>query len=478
MIETERTVNADCGLGHSLFDASGATSGSRSGKTRIGEPASGGKNRRVASFVLAAVLVLAAVFPAPGYAAGREAVRAAADRAEAYLRAAVPAPVPGAVGGEWTVIGLARRGAAGAGTAFALYRQALIDELEATGGRLTSTKYSEYSRRILALNAIGSDPSSVGGRNFFPYLSDLSLVAKQGINGPAYALLALDSNGYPDPKPDPVQAGPLATREALLRWILDRELPGGGFALGGTAPDPDVTAIVLQALAPYRNRTDVKSAVQRALDALATLRTGSGGYRSYGEENLESLAQVILALTELGIDPETASPGSVAALLSYQLADGSFSHIKQEPSEWMPTEQALLALTALERFYAGAPSLFRMSDARDYKVRINGSRLFFDQAPVNREGRILVPLRAIFEALGAQVTWDPATSTAIGEWAGHRVELAVGSTRALRDGAVIELDVPATIVNGRTLVPVRFIAESLEADVRWNGDERTVEIRR
>lgn len=110
----------------------------------------------------------------------------------------------------------------------------------------------------------------------------------------------------------------------------------------------------------------------------------------------------------------------------------------------------------------------------DIKVTVDGHELDFDVPPQIIEGRTLVPLREIFEALGSAVQWDAKTKTATGQRGSTVVKLPVGSKEALRNGQKIELDVPATIINGRTLVPARFIAESLGAEVAWDGATRTV----
>jgi hypothetical protein len=108
------------------------------------------------------------------------------------------------------------------------------------------------------------------------------------------------------------------------------------------------------------------------------------------------------------------------------------------------------------------------------KVTLNGTELQFDQPPVLDGGRTLVPMRAIFVALGAEVDWDGDTQTAIGVKGDLTVTLQIGSNILVKNGENITLDVPAKIVGGRTLVPARAIAESFGADVRWDGDAQTV----
>lgn len=113
----------------------------------------------------------------------------------------------------------------------------------------------------------------------------------------------------------------------------------------------------------------------------------------------------------------------------------------------------------------------------EYRVLLDGERLDFDVPPVERSGRLLVPMRAIFEALGAQVGWDGVTSTATATKGGRTVAVTIGSTTAYVDGEPVELDAPAEKMDWRTLVPLRFVATALGARVDYFGSERLCEIR-
>jgi len=109
-------------------------------------------------------------------------------------------------------------------------------------------------------------------------------------------------------------------------------------------------------------------------------------------------------------------------------------------------------------------------------VLVNGVELAFDQPPVIQEGRTLVPLRVIFEALGANVDWDPSTQTVTSVKDDVTISLRIGSNVLVRNDAEIQLDVPAQIVGERTLVPVRAVAEGFGAEVDWDSNTRTVTI--
>ena len=109
-------------------------------------------------------------------------------------------------------------------------------------------------------------------------------------------------------------------------------------------------------------------------------------------------------------------------------------------------------------------------------VKVNGNTVQFDQQPIIENGRTLVPLRAIFEALGADVQWDAPTQTVIATRFGKKIKLTIDSSVMYVDGAENFLDVPAKLVNSRTLVPVRAIGEAFGCNVNWVDSSKTVEI--
>ncbi len=107
-------------------------------------------------------------------------------------------------------------------------------------------------------------------------------------------------------------------------------------------------------------------------------------------------------------------------------------------------------------------------------VILDGQELTFDVPPIIEDGRTLVPLRAVFEAMGAEVSWDQETRTAIGVRGDTTVCLPIGSTEPTINGVVYELDVPGKIVDGRTLAPLRFVGEAFGGEVGWNGATQTI----
>lgn len=122
------------------------------------------------------------------------------------------------------------------------------------------------------------------------------------------------------------------------------------------------------------------------------------------------------------------------------------------------------------------PSSSTSLPSKPITVTLDSKPLTFDQPAVIQNGRTLVPMRGIFEAMGAEVSWDQASKTVTGKKDGRNIQLTAGSSTAYVDGKAVTLDVPPAVIGGRTLVPVRFISEALDASVDWNAGERTVTI--
>ena len=288
----------------------------------------------------------------------------------AYLSKTVSKPQVGSIGGEWAVLALARSGAELPQAYWDNYYAAVEKYVADCGGVLHEKKYTEYSRVILALTAIGADPTDVAGYNLLTPLGDFDKTVWQGINGPVWALIALDSGEYPMPVND--QAKTQATRQMYLEEILSRQLDNGGWNLtdrgGNGQADPDVTGMVLQALSNYQSQAGVKGAVSRALTYLSQTQEADGGYASHSTSNSESVVQVIVALTSLGIDLEDArfvKNGNTLLdnLLGYRQADGSFLHTSAGTGEsLMSCEQGLYGLVAAQRAAQGKSKLYEMDD--------------------------------------------------------------------------------------------------------------------
>ncbi|MFZ5595857.1 MAG: stalk domain-containing protein [Bacillota bacterium] len=136
----------------------------------------------------------------------------------------------------------------------------------------------------------------------------------------------------------------------------------------------------------------------------------------------------------------------------------------------------LLLILAIFCLSLGQAAFAQASQAAAISVIINGNRLTTDAAPYIRDNRVLVPFRALFEALGATVGWDNVNQVVTGTRNGKEIKLTIDSKTAYVDGKAVELDVPATISSGRTFVPLRFVGESLEAEVSWDEAGQIVKI--
>lgn len=118
----------------------------------------------------------------------------------------------------------------------------------------------------------------------------------------------------------------------------------------------------------------------------------------------------------------------------------------------------------------------RYNGGEEISVFVNDERVSFDVAPTIINDRTMVPVRAIFEALGAEVRWDDEIETAIGVLDDTVVKIAIGKSYLVKNGKRIDIDTPAMIISDRTLVPVRAIAESFDCTVDWYDGSQTVEI--
>ena len=280
-------------------------------------------------------------------------------------------PAVGSIGGEWRVIGLARSGR----TVDEAYLAAATEYVKANAdanGRLNANKSTDNARLILALTALGADVTNVDGVNLLSGLNEMAYIEKQGVNGPIWALIALDSNGY-EPEGD-------VTREALIACILNAQLADGGWAYAGEVADADMTAMALTALAGYYDPTvegenAINAAVKKGIECLSELQLAGGGFGAFGPDGelvstSESVSQVIVALTALGVDPDQderfikEGVSALDALVAYGTAEG-FKHLADGEADAMATEQGYYALTAYARYLMNLTRLYDMTDVFD-----------------------------------------------------------------------------------------------------------------
>ena len=324
--------------------------------------------KRKISAVLVVMLVAVMVFAmgTSAFAVSSADFDKKIEKTATYIQKTVTNPTVTSIGGEWTIIGLARSSADIPQSYYDKYYNNVVKKLESTSGVLHTKKYTEYSRAVLALTAIGKDPTNVGDYNLLLPLADFDKTVYQGINGAIFALLAFDSADYEIPK-NP-KAKTQATRQMYVDYILGRQLADGGWALTGTVSDPDVTAMALQALANYQNRSDVKNAITKGLNTLSKMQNSEGGFESYGNASSESIAQAIVALDQLNIsynDSRFVKNGHTLldALMVYSLNDGSFKHtLNGDGNNLMATEQCFYAMVSANRNLKKQNSLYDMTD--------------------------------------------------------------------------------------------------------------------
>lgn len=335
------------------------------------------KNIKRMSSVLLSVLIMLTSSISPAFGAVNDAdLDAAIKDTAAYMYKTVSNHQVGSIGGEWAVLGLARSGYNIPEEYYEKYYATVEAYVKSLKGNLHDKKYTEYSRIIVALSSIGRDARDVGGYNITKALGDYDKTIWQGMNGPIWALIALDSGNYPMPQnPD---AKIQATREMYIQRILECQLSDGGWSLfGGTSAessgdgvsDPDITGMALQALAKYQDKPEVKRATEEALECMSKQQSAQGGFSSWGTPNSESCVQMIVALCELGVpldDSRFVKNGNTMLdnLMTFYLKGQGFLHTANgSGSNQMASEQAFYGLIAAQRARQGKNSLYRMNDS-------------------------------------------------------------------------------------------------------------------
>lgn len=335
--------------------------------------------KRILSFMLVLLLVLS-LTPAAFATVSDSMLNSAVNGTAAYIYSTTPEPKLRDIGGEWAVLGLARSGYSVPEKYYQDYYAAVEKTVKEKNGVLHEKKYTEYSRVIVALSAIGADARNVGGYDLTKPLGDYDKTIWQGLNGPIWALIALDSRNYPVPtNPD---AKTQATRQMYVDRILACQLNDGGWNLaGGTTPDSknqtssaDITGMALQALAKYQDQPAVAKATQEALDCMSKQQADDGSFSYGGVANAESIAQIIVALCELGISPDDSrfvknGVTMLDALMKFRQSNGGFQHTADgSGNNQMTAEQGFYTFVAAQRQRSGKSSLYRMSDAISVKL--------------------------------------------------------------------------------------------------------------
>ena len=275
---------------------------------------------------------------------------------------------------EWTFLSLGRDlGLNDRPVAFDKYLTDNVIALKVSNGIIDSRPATDYDKLVLALTAVGADVTDLSGLNLFDSLASFKEVQNQGINGVIYTLLALDAkqNYAPSKNAD-------YTKQDLIDFILAHQKPNGGWTLFGKGPDADITAMTLQALAPYQSMVRVKAAIAKAVSLLSNVQSQSGGYYMAGSavptDNANSAAQVITALCSLNIDPTSAAftKNGVSVLdnlLSFYVPQSGFKYFLEDTRQNnMATIQSYYSLISYDRYLASANRFYQMDDQQNSSV--------------------------------------------------------------------------------------------------------------
>ncbi|MBE5088438.1 DUF4430 domain-containing protein [Bacillus thuringiensis] len=240
---------------------------------------------------------------------------------------------------DWVAVALSRSGKNVPIEAKLNYVKSVTEKVEKRINRFSAT---DLARTIIMMNAMSADPKNVGGHNLVQKLYESDKV--NSVTGYAFALLAFDTKKYEIPVESKWN------RVALVEALLNNQHTDGGWTYNSSgskdsASSVDVTGMVLSALAPYQERSDVKPAIQKAVAYLYNEQLQNGGFSADGQENSNSTAQAIIGLSLVkGVDQNRLHK-AMQNLLSYQLSNGEFKWLPSDQNgNGMATEQALLAL--------------------------------------------------------------------------------------------------------------------------------------
>ena len=285
--------------------------------------------------------------------------------------------------------------------------KALVEE---KGAKLKDSASTENSKVILALTALGFDPTDVEGVNLLEPLADMEYVDQGMYSGPVYALLALDSAEYEIPA---TESGKQTTREALVDAVLAYQNEDGGFTWGaGGDTDIDTTAMVIPALAPYVEENEkAKKAVEDALDYLKSVQNADGSYASWGTVNSNTEASVAIALSSLKRDSQADEEfskngvGLLENLCLFYIGDGKFEYAKDGGANAYASYQSFQALVSYYLNEDGE-SFFKVKEAEKEEEPVVEPGGETEESDETGEGRVLtyVAILALASLMGMAVT--------------------------------------------------------------------------
>lgn len=265
-----------------------------------------------------------------------------------YLKSEVLSS-PGSSYSDWSAIALSVSGKSFDKDTYLKKLSEYVTEKYSEENLLSANKSTEWHRIALAVMASGADARSFNGTDLISDgVFNRENLGRQGINAYIWALITIEAGRFEDTETA------INTVDSIIAAILSNQNDDGGFSLSGRISDPDITAMALYALAPYRSRGEVSNSVNRAVEALSSMQNDDGGFSSAGAPNAESAAQVIIALSALGIDLGSDTrfikngKNAADALLEYR-TDTGFSHLLGNDTDTMATYQSLIALCAYKK---------------------------------------------------------------------------------------------------------------------------------
>ena len=443
-----------------------------------------GKSRLIAGIIAAALVVVSVLSgPALAFSADVLAPKLLQPAVEFLNREFVRANLSDWL--DWTAIAIKSTGENASGERWKVKGQTWLQlrENEVRQGRnLSPGLTSDYARTALGVLAAGGNPRSFSNRDLIQdiknsqqpsgkYGDTLDQGGEELVNAHIWSMIALLSAGE----------SPSAVEKAR-QWLKAQQHEDGGFHYFASSKESEVdtTAQAIVALVLAGERSD-SSTLTRALRYLRGQQLDTGGFGVWNTENLESSATVLQALVALGIDPAdkewTKNGRSLLDVVAgYQMNDGSFRHVLRGKSSLIATLQAVIALGDCVHGETVYQKLARENAADRHeivlrigspKATVNGQEVGLKSPPVIVGGRTLVPLRFIAEALGARVDYDPLKRQVTCNIEGQRITLGIGLASATVNGKKVVLDIPAQIISGYTMVPIKFVSQQMGYSVRW-----------
>lgn len=373
---------------------------------------------------------------------------------------------------EWFLIGLGRAGFPVSDGLYAGYYDSVKTYLAGHNNKFSTP--TECAKVVGALNAIGYDPTNVGGVDITTQLND-----SENVSGDffiAYMLFAIESKNYN-----------VAAKDAYIKTLVDDAYTSGGWGWNGVSADVDTTGVVLAALAPYYNtNSSVKAVVDNAVAALSKMQSADGAFASGMDENSNTTAMVVLGLSELGInadtDPRFVKNGisAVDALCSFATDNGGFGWTDNVDDNDLSTCQSYVALGSYFRMNSEMNRLFDMT-AESTITALDGSVVLADPNGV-------LPASSFIEAeeVKSGETYDNANALVKAEYPAasntavfeiNLFDASLNQLHQLNGKVYVGVLLPFTVSAGHKLVAFRVDGDKLvPCDVEYDANENVAMI--